>query len=406
MSIADCEAQGNSGNSITAEHRAQAADLVGDAHVNDGLAPVDLERFWADQQVARRDPFGADIPQLALGIMMHWESVFGELGVEEDTWRYLNDPRWRVELNRAYNDRAERIVGRRLLDERMPPPDEDRYPPVKGLHDVFEARNEWRHGSWWLRRSAHNEDELKALLDRVDQRNIRDFILPDNWEEKKAQLTARGIGPPLYRSQRGPVTFATSIYGVENLIYLIMLNPELAVRLRDTIFRTMLEIGRVLDEEAGYTPRTAPRGFSFFDDNCCLLSPEAYELFGYPILEGVFDRYCPDPSDWRYQHSDSAMGHLLPILNRLNMSQVNFGPEVPAADIREAMPHTIIEGQLAPFTFSRNEEENIICELLRDFEATRHTRGLLFATAGSINNGSRLTGMRLVMAGIQRWCRF
>jgi hypothetical protein len=31
---------------------------------------------------------------------------------------------------------------------------------------------------------------------------------------------------------------------------------------------------------------------------------------------------------------------------------------------------------------------------------------VVFSTAGSINNGSRLTGMRLLMAGIQRHCRF
>jgi len=29
-------------------------------------------------------------------------------------------------------------------------------------------------------------------------------------------------------------------------------------------------------------------------------------------------------------------------------------------------------------------------------------RGLVFATAGSINNGSRLTGMRLLMAAVQQ----
>ena len=59
-----------------------------------------------------------------------------------------------------------------------------------------------------------------------------------------------------------------------------------------------------------------------------------------------------------------------------------------------------------PFTFSRNEEVNIVAEFLRDFEMTRETRGLSFTTAGSINNGSRLTGMRLIMAAIQRHGRY
>ena len=45
-------------------------------------------------------------------------------------------------------------------------------------------------------------------------------------------------------------------------------------------------------------------------------------------------------------------------------------------------------------------------EFLRDHEMARETRGLLFTTAGSINNGSRLTGMRLIMSAIQHFGRF
>jgi uroporphyrinogen decarboxylase len=185
-----------------------------------------------------------------------------------------------------------------------------------------------------------------------------------------------------------------------------MMNPDLAARFRDTIQRAMLALAELLDTEAGYTRETFPHGFSFADDNCVLLNPEMYEFFGYPILKGVFDNRCPNPGDWRYQHSDSAMGHLLPILSRLNFSQVNFGPTLTVEQIRTHMPHTIIQGQLAPFTFSRNQEETIVAEFLRDFDMARQHRGLLFATAGSINNGSRLSGMRLIMSAIQRFGQY
>jgi len=42
----------------------------------------------------------------------------------------------------------------------------------------------------------------------------------------------------------------------------------------------------------------------------------------------------------------------------------------------------------------------------RDFGQAREKRGLNFTTAGSINNGSRLSGMRLLMAAIQRYGRY
>lgn len=391
------------------EHLRQAEWLVAETHRREGLAPVDIERFWADQEVAIRDPFGADIPQAPLGMLMSGECVYDELGIPEDYWRYDHDAEWRVQLNRAYNDRAERIVGRRLLSEDPGDPSR-RYPPIRGLHDLFEAVNEWIGWSWWLRPSAHTPEELRSLLDRVEERlegdNLRRFLLPEGWDEERDRLRALGVPPPLYRGQRGPVTFAMSVYGAENLIYLIDDDPDLAIRYRDTILRAMLGIARVLDEEAGYTPETSPRGFYWCDDNCCLLNARMYELFGYPILKGVFDVYAAGPNDLRGQHSDSSMEHLLPILGRLALNSVNFGPTVSVGEIREHLPNAVIWGQLAPFTLSRNEELNIVLEFLRDFEQARERRGFCFATAGSINNGSRLTSMRLIMAAIQRFGRY
>jgi len=393
---------------LSPEHERMIDSLLADTRANGGLAPLDIERFWADQEISIKDPFG-DIPQVPLGIMMSGECVYAELGIEEDYWRYGSDEAWALELNRKYNDLSERIVGRRLLNETPSDPAME-WPAVKSLSDIFEAESKWFPGTWgwWLLESAHDEEGLRALLDRVDARleNLRDFLLPMNWYVEKAWLTALGAKPPRYRGQRGPVTFAASIYGVENLLYLIMDNEPLAGRFRDTILRAMLGIARVLDEEAGDTPETAPHGFSFADDNCYLLSPVMYEFFGYPILKGIFDVYSPNPGDSRYQHSDSAMGHHLPTLGRLNMTGVNFGPTVMVDDIRRYLPNAIIHGQLAPFTFSRNDEAGIVAEFLRDFTLSREKRGLVFSTAGSINNGSRLSGMRLIMAAIQRYGKF
>jgi len=381
--------------------------LLAQARAHGGLAPVDLERFWADQDIARADPFGDDIPQCALGALMSGECVYAELGIDEDYWRYARDDAWRIEVNTAYNDRAEGIVGRRLLSE-TPRRADLQYKDLRGLHDVFDAEQVWRDRSWWLMQVADTEDELKALLDRVEGRlgDLRSLLLPDDWDQQKARLTALGVEVPRYRNQRGPVTFAMSIYGVENLIFLIADNPPLAARFRDAILAAMLEIRRVMDAEAGYTPETAPRGFGFADDNCALLTPAMYELFGYPILKGMWDAFSPDPDDRRGQHSDSDMAHIVPILGRLDLTDTNFGPNVMCDWIRQHMPRAVIMGELAPFTFSRNDEEGIVREFLRDFGMTRESRGLLFTTAGSINNGSRLTGLRLIMSAIQHFGRF
>lgn len=387
-----------------AEHEQMAKELVEETRANGGLAPVDIDRFWADDEEARKNPFGKNIPQVPFGAKLTHECVFDELGVEEDMWRYGHDREWRLKLNKEYNEKSLEIVGRKLLPETLPEP--DMHYRYYALNDVFEAENEWHAGSWWLQQVASNEQELEALLDRVDKKDIPSIILPDDWEEQKKRLSAAGVKMPLYRGQRGPVTFAASIYGSENLIELVLLNPELAQRFNDTILRVMLEIGKLIDAEAGYAPEERPRGFAFCDDNCVLMTPEMYQIMGYGVLKGMFDYYSPDPGNGRFQHSDSAMGHLLPQLGELGLTACNFGPTVMPDEIREHLPKAVIHGQLAPFTYSRNEEENIVMEFLRDFEMTKESRGLIFGCAGSINNGTRLTSMRLAMATIQRYGRY
>jgi uroporphyrinogen decarboxylase len=392
---------------VSDEQFRRAEAFVAKARANDRLAPVDLDRFWADQEKACSDPWADDCPQVPMGIGMNTECVFDELGVEEDYRRLEDDEAWRLELCRRYNDRAEAIVGRRLLGETKNDPTLY-WPRLKGLHDIFEAENKWIDRSWWLQQAADTPDELAALLDRVEKRleDLRAFLLPDNWESEKERLTGRGAKVPLYRGQRGPITFAMSVYGVENLVFLIADLPDLAARFRDLMLRAVLERARVLDEEAGHTPETAPRGWNWCDDNCAMLNADMYGFFGAPILKGVFDRHSPGPNDMRGQHSDSDMAHLLPQLGTLGLTWTNFGPTLTVTEIRRHIPGAVIRGQLAPFTFSRDEEVNIVAELLRDHAMAREKKGLVFETAGSTNNGSRLTGMRLIMGAIQEFGRY
>jgi len=403
----------NAYEKVNAFQKKQIDILLSETKANGGLAPLDVEQFWKDQEKAAANPFGNDIPQCPFGAILTQECVFSELGLEEDFRRFMKDEAWALNLSKRYNDLSEKIVGRRLLREKSKDKSKQ-WPEIKGLHDIFEARNVWEggpSGSWWLHESAHTEEELSGLLDRIEKRleNLKEFLLPENWEIEKKRLKAEGCQLPLYRGQRGPCTFATSIYGAENLLLLYYDNPSLMKRFSKLICQAILERARVIDEEAG--PETVAKNgqrWSWADDNCCLFTPEIYEFFAMPIHREVFGKYASPSSREavRYQHSDSAMGHLLPLLSEFDLTGTNFGPTLSVSEIRKYCPHAKINGQLAPFTYSRNEEQNMVAEFLRDFEQAKEKRGLNFATAGSINNGSRLTGMRLLMATIQRYGRY
>lgn len=372
------------------------------------MKTVDLEQFWADDELAHKDNcFSKEAPQVALGIRMSDECVFAELNEPGNPWGTTPRER-RMELNKRYNDLAEKIVGKRLLREYYPTADET-LPAYRGIGEVFGGEYKFDGNTTWLHGNCSTEEELEAMLDRVDKLDLKEFILPDNWySEKKRIFDTYGKKPGLWRAVRGPVTLATSIYGVENLIYLYYDAPELYERFSQSILRVIKAYIEVSTEEAGYTMENAPHGFEFYDDDCNLLTPEMYEIFGYPVLKSVFELCSPNPDDERYQHSDSAMAHLLPILGRLNLTGCNFGPTITVEQIREYMPHTRIDGQLAPFTFMRNNEDDIIAEVKRDCEMAKvgDIRGLNISTAGSINNGSLLTSMRAVMYAIQTYGRY
>ncbi len=395
--------------------RDPASRLVQAAHSARGLPKLDFERFWAENDAALGDPFSVSRARLPLGIAMSDECVFDELGVARSWYRLFHDREFHAGICRRYNDLAQQVVGRRIVSEELSEEEDPGLPRIATLADIFEASREWREESWswWLRRSAQSADDLAALLDRVERRleDLRSFLLPGDWPQQRARLAATGRRLPAYRHQRGPVTFAMSVFGEENLVFLILDRPDLAARFRDLILRAVLERARIIDEEGAGA--SAPgqevrpgRGWSWADDNCALLSPEMYRFFGLPIAQGVFHRYAPAPGDRRFQHSDSAMGHLLPVLAELGLTDVNFGPTLSVEEIRRHLPHAVIRGQLAPLVFSRNEEERIVEQTLRDFRQSREHRGLVFATAGSVNPGTRLSSLRLVMAAIQEYCRY
>ena len=368
---------------------------------------LDIEQFWKDEETAHADNcFSKSARQVALGIRMSDECVFAELDEPGEPWGYTPLER-RLELNKRYNDKAEKIVGRRLLWETRS--ETPAFPAYRQIGEVFGGQYIFDGQTTWLRGTINTPAKLEQALDRIDCMDLRSFILPDNWEAETRRIyETSGHRPSQFGAIRGPVTLATSVYGAENLIYLYYDAPELFARFSDTIARVVIGYIDIFRREAGCTETDWQHGFSFSDDDCQLMTPDMYEVFGYPILKRVFDYTSPLPGDNRYQHSDSAMGHLLPILARLNLTGCNFGPTLTVREIRQHMPHTRIDGQLAPFTFMRNDEEVIIQEVRRDCEMAREEdrRGLCLTTAGSINNGSLLTSMRTVMAAIQTYGRY
>ncbi len=372
------------------------------------MIEVNLEKFWEADEIAHKENcFSKEATQVAMGIRMSDECVFAELGEEGEPWGETERER-RIFLNKQYNDLAEKIVGKRLLKEEFLPLDAI-FPKTKRIGEIFGGSYDYHAGSLWLHSDIETAQDLEKQLDKVDKMNFEEFVLPENWEkEKKRIYETYGIKPDIQHHVRGPVTLATSILGPENFIFMFYDEPELVERFSQSIQNIILKYIEVFDREAGLITGVTAKGFGFADDDCALMTPEMYETFAFPILKKVFETVSPDENDVRYQHSDSEMEHLLPILAKLNLNGCNFGPTLSVRNIRKHLPKARIDGQLAPFTFMRNNADEIIAEVKRDCEMAKENdlRGLNVYTAGSINNGSSLLSMRAVMHAIEKYGQY
>jgi hypothetical protein len=108
----------------------------------------------------------------------------------------------------------------------------------------------------------------------------------------------------------------------------------------------------------------------------------------------------------RRQHSDSAMGHLIDQQYELGIRNVNYGPTIDVAYIREKMPDAVIRGHMPPFTLRNGRPDEIRQRVVDDYRKAGATGGLEVTTAGSLAAGTGVGRMRWFMQLVQEECRY
>jgi uroporphyrinogen decarboxylase len=193
----------------------------------------------------------------------------------------------------------------------------------------------------------------------------------------------------------------TSVLPPEVALLWLYDEPELMRRFRDLLGDKMIELARVLRAFSGHSQP----GWWITDDNCALFSPKLYREFCLPVLERVLDALAPPPST-RYQHSDSAMAHLIDMQYAVGIRAVNYGPEIDVALIRHRMPEALILGHVPPFLLRNGSPEAIEQRAVDDFHKAGATGRLEVTTAGSLASGTGVGRMRWLMHAVQRHTRY
>ncbi|HRJ41706.1 MAG TPA: uroporphyrinogen decarboxylase family protein, partial [Caldilineaceae bacterium] len=300
-------------------------------------------------------------------------------------------------LHRQVNQVTQAYVGKTFFDE-----DTWQHSP-KRIENLFGCEFLYLEGSTpWLTPETEDPDEFARILDRAEATDLESWSFPDaflrEWEEREK---AGKVLPKLGTGSRGPATIITSIIHPETAFYWMFDHPALMARLTELLAEKMIEFNRILRRFSA----NSEAGWWITDDNSALFNPELYLTYCFPVLERVLNALAPGTAR-RYQHSDSAMGHLLDQQYALGIRDVNYGPTVDAGLIREKMPDAWIQGQLPPFLLRNGSAEEIRARIVEDFRKAGARGGMNITTAGSLAAGTGVGRMRWMMQVVQDECRF
>lgn len=355
---------------------------------------LDIEGFWEEN--ARCEGFTLDKPRCALHFSPddHWIFEFADV---DSTLRYYKDKAYRDALHRQVNGVTLEYVGRAFFNE-----DTWAHEPRR-IENLFGCYFEYHEGGTpWLTPVTDDPEVFAEVLDQAEATDLAKWALPDDYRAEWAAREAAGKPMPyLGTGSRGPATIMTSVLQPETVFFWMIDHPDLMHRFRDLLAEKMVEFNTFL---RGFS-RNPHKGWWITDDNSALFNPKLYREYCFPVLHRVLEAMAPGDAR-RYQHSDSAMGHLMPMQYELGIREVNYGPEVDVADIRAMMPKALINGHMPPFLLRNGNAQEIRARVISDFEKAGKTGGLTVATAGSLAAGTGVGRMRWLMKCVHECTRY
>jgi hypothetical protein len=365
----------------------------------DLTANLDIDAFWEENHLSRA--LTPEKPRCSVSFSPddHWLFEFAQV---PSTLRYYQDKAYRDQLHRETNQITRKYVGMTFFDE-----DTWENSP-KRIENLFGCEFTYTEGGTpWLTPVTDDPQEFSRILDQAESTTIAQWALPEPYlREWEKRLTEGRSLPALGTGSRGPATIMTSVLTAETVFYWLYDHPDLMARFRDILGLKMVELNRALRAFSGNTQI----GWWITDDNCALFNRKLYRQYCYPVLQQVLSAMAPDrpgqlPTS-RYQHSDSAMGHLLDFQRELGINAVNYGPEVDAALIREKMPDTLIKGQMPPMLLRNGTPAEIRQRVIDDFGKAGASGKLEVTTAGSLAAGTGVGRMRWFMQCVQDCTRY
>lgn len=357
---------------------------------------LNLKEFWEENDFCLKNFDKKTRIPVTMGFDDHF---LMELVGPYSTLQYYNDYNFRLQIHKKANEILEREIGRKFYSE-----DEIEAPHPVRFEVVMGAELKITEGATpWLESNVQTIDDVKRIIENAYKIDMEKRVLNEellkrkkDYEEKTGKKVSWG------GFTRGPATIGTSVIGTTNLCIFMMEEEEVIDEFYSIMGDKLVEYIRCVRNASG----NYENGIGLADDDSFLFSPALYRKFCAPVLKKLFAAFAPNENDRRFQHSDSNMAHIMPILNELGVNGTNFGPEIHPMKIREAMPKARINGQIPPFILRNGTYDEILAIVHRDMEVAKIDGNFIASPAGSVAAGTPLKNIKFYMWAIDKYGRF
>ncbi len=355
---------------------------------------IDAKRFWEENRLCSAE-FTTNKPRLRLSMGIGEDLIKSIAGVTDHP-RFYNNFEYQQKTRLEVSKVLEKEVGLTIN------------PAINAGSVIYSSLFGGRviyppHTPPWIAPVIESEDDILPLIRRMENADVTKLGITPRWLEWREQLHEEyGVRVAMGSAFHGPATMSAMLCGTTRFLYLLHDYPDLMKEL----YRCIQEVGMRFMKQMRRITGLPMRGVAIYDDDSALLSPALFAEFEYPIFEAWYREFCPDAGAYRFLHSDGNMTHLLGYLNQLGINQVNLGPAMDIAYIRQMMPRTVIYGHIPPFLVRNGTPQEIVARVKEDFRKVGHDGGVVVDTAGSLNDHTPFENLRALMYAVENFCRF
>ncbi|WP_201763867.1 uroporphyrinogen decarboxylase family protein [Methanosphaerula palustris] len=196
----------------------------------------------------------------------------------------------------------------------------------------------------------------------------------------------------------GPLTLATQLLGIEQALYLAIDDPEQFGRVLDFATDVVIRFGTAQIEAGVHLPVV-------FDPSAspAVIPPMFFYEFEVPRLTRLFSSLKEHGAVANWLHIAGSVGSILPFYPEAGVDIANFDYSVNPLDAQEALPRTVLDGNIRPWSFVEAPPEEITRESSRLMDRFAHRGGFILSSGCEIPLESRQENvMALVMAARTR----